>query len=602
MFADKLRALLFVASLAVAAASAYMVLQDDSAPAAKLKPLAMVSPSFIKEAKDPRANQYLPIVKSLSAGYGAFFAGGWNPSDVVDNSLIAASKAGFYGLDCSTGNPYSRGIISAGTACCVNTLNSSLNESMPGGPFSTEPEVYKISRTAYTVLSQNNYQKIRDQVDSDMHASIASLGGAITGLSVRVSDSAISANLVNNTLDIINNIISLTRTYGSCGISCECTDYATNPECVNVTVDACGSYHINLPCFLAGAASPPGAPTGLGAQQTDKENVKLTWTDPIDHDIQLFYIYMDGARIDNVSYGNVTRIGLISQFYENALVSNFTIPDGNHCFRVSAINSARLEGSQSGQSCTYVDKAGPAIASLTAARVDPSTNEVNLTWPTPAAPDLNGYVLYRGSAQIATPAKAATSYVDKVPANGTYTYRISAYDLLSNYGANASATILVDNITTMLASPAGSRTADLKLGHSFTISITANLNQTIRRVTLYKRVASMFFDVDVDVNYTIGATPYSESFRKRLTITPSEIPVSSGQPVAARVLSAASCRYTYEVDEQVNIAVAKDRSNPADVVNDWFGVDVRYTEADIAAACASPGVNTGIVYGSCLVS
>lgn len=602
MFADKLRALLFVASLAVAAASAYMISQEDSAPAAKLKPLAVVSPSFIKEAKDPRANAYLPVVNSLSAGYGAFFLGGWAPSDVVDNSLISASRGGFYGLDCSTGNPYSRGTISAGTACCVNTLNRSLNESMPNGLFSTEPEVYKISRTAYTVLSQNDYQRIRDRVSTDMQASVASLGGSITGLSVRVSDSAISANLVNSTLDIINNYISQTRTYGSCSVSCGCTDYVTNPECVNVTVSACGTYHINLPCFLAGASSPPGAPTGLAAQQTDKENVKLTWTDPVDHDIQLFYIYMDGARIDKVSYGNVTRIGGISNFYENQLVSGYYIPDGNHCFRVSAVNSAQLEGAASGQSCIYVDKAGPAVASLAAARVDPNNNKVSLTWPTPAAADLNGYVLYRNGAQIATPAKAATGYVDRVPANGTYTYRISAYDALSNYGPNASSTILVDNITTMLAQAVRAQPESLKLGHSFTISITANLNQTIRRVTLYKRVASMYFDVDVDVNYTIGGTPYSESFRKRLTITPSEIPISSGQPVAARVLSAASCRYSYEVDEQVNIEVAKDRSNPADVVNDWFGVDVRYTEADIAAACASPGVNTGIAYGGCLVN
>lgn len=716
MFANKAKALMFVASLALAAASAYLLLQEDASPPAKLKPLAVVSPSFIKEAKDPRANQYLPVVKSLSASYAAYFLGGWTPSDVVDSSLMAAAKEGFYGRSCNIGssNPYSRGTISSTAACCVNTLNSSINESMPAWRFSEEPEIYKISRLAYDTLSASNYLIIRSTVENDLTNSIASIPGAtLNGVSVRVSNSAVSANLVNNTVENINELTTTTRAYGSCGaVECRCTNWAIDPSCVLVTFSGwCGSMYLSIPCLVGEDPIRPGKPSALFAYQVSRTETELTWTVPMDPDIQFYYIYIDNVKRDQIPKVNLTVIGSTAIYLLDEAKMGYVIPEGTPCFNVAAADSIGEGPKADVPACIPIDKTPPAAPTLSGTKCEPAkacfswtapadamsyrlyravgpvsrlstlvsptaatsyndtdptmdnvynytvtaldqygnegtesnrvaivfdvtppgapaafsatlvnetTGLVNLSWSAPAAPDLQGYAVYRNGTLLVALAKAATSYSDDLSQNGTYTYRISAFDEVPNYGPNAtSAAITADNIT--LAPAVREIPADLRLEHDVSVAVTATLNKTIHRVTLYKRVSSLFFDVDVDVNYTIGGVPYAESFSKRLTITPSEIPVGSGQPVGTRILEAtrAVCgpskyeydvRYTYETSEQANIAVMKSRGNPADVVNDWLNVAVRYTESDIHySECTSgtpvvPGVNTGIAYGPCVVS
>lgn len=612
----KVDLLLLALPLGIAVASAYFIFAA-SLPESQLPYYYASSP-----AEDPRASRYSEVIASLSKK--AFFAGGLDLSDVIDLSLIEAAKKGYYGKNCNmygANNTYSKGVISSASPCCVNTLNQTIDEAMPYGTNDEEPEVYRITRFAYDSITES---EINNTIVGNLRAKIEAEGGTFISASARVVGSKVSANILNSSERIIREYLVGSwgwGRWGGCGefgsmpVPCQCTDYS-NPACVNFTVSGCSSnypYSVNVLCFIDAVRGNvvPGAPTNVSTQQKSPYTVEVSWADPLTPVVTIgkYLIYIDGVARSTVNASGVTSYsGRKSFTYDERQETGFTFSDGvTYNFAVRVVSDKSIQGIMSGVSAVTIDKRGPTVNWLNAVRAHANKSNVSLTWHTPGDADLAGYVLYRNGSEIGTFGASASSYADNVPANGTYEYKISAYDDLGNYGPNASATITVDNITELM--PVTWNVYDrLMLQYTLSASIQIALNKTTRRIFHYMKVSSLQFDVDVEVNYTYGATAYSESFRKRLEVFPGELP-RGGKLVAAKALSHASCLYTYETLGNANIVVTKDRNDPGASYNEWLDVAVKYAEVAESSACSVPiGTYVSSVYSDkggarlCLVS
>jgi hypothetical protein len=111
-------------------------------------------------------------------------------------------------------------------------------------------------------------------------------------------------------------------------------------------------------------------------------------------------------------------------------------------------------------SMVNVDTTAPSAPSNVVATA-PSSSEVDVSWAASADPDasgVNGYVVYRGSGQVARVGRSQTTYSDtSVSPNTTYSYTVAAFD----FAGNLSAPSTPATVTTPAGSPPPSGTDDL---------------------------------------------------------------------------------------------------------------------------------------------
>ncbi|MFZ5863148.1 MAG: CARDB domain-containing protein [Nitrospirota bacterium] len=113
------------------------------------------------------------------------------------------------------------------------------------------------------------------------------------------------------------------------------------------------------------------------------------------------------------------------------------VPDGQHAYRLVAVNACSVEGPASELTTAVGDVTAPgAPIDLTATATG---SDVALSWTTPADPDVAGYIVYRdvgGAWTRLNPTPVpAMNYVDPVLPNGTYRYRVIAVDTVGNQSA-----------------------------------------------------------------------------------------------------------------------------------------------------------------------
>lgn len=181
-------------------------------------------------------------------------------------------------------------------------------------------------------------------------------------------------------------------------------------------------------------ATPPSAPSGLAATPSG-QSIQLSWNPSSDPETGIagYRIY---RALGAGPFLLLTNIGNITNFLDAGLS-----PNQNYHYKVSAVNGAALEGSQSSQAtATTGDDPPPAPTGLAAAA---GAGSVFLTWQASAAADIVGYRVLRsltsgsGFLQIADVGNNL-NYLDSTVANGTvYYYKIAAYDAMQQGAPSA---------------------------------------------------------------------------------------------------------------------------------------------------------------------
>jgi uncharacterized repeat protein (TIGR01451 family) len=105
-------------------------------------------------------------------------------------------------------------------------------------------------------------------------------------------------------------------------------------------------------------------------------------------------------------------------------------PDGDWLLRLTATDAA--DNFRQVQIAVTVDTVPPAAPTLSAAAENGT--DARLTWTAVEAADLAGYRVLRGGQEIATVAADVTTYLDPSLAEGTWVYRVTAFDEAGNQG------------------------------------------------------------------------------------------------------------------------------------------------------------------------
>lgn len=171
----------------------------------------------------------------------------------------------------------------------------------------------------------------------------------------------------------------------------------------------------------------------LRTSAISNDKIYLEWSPATDNVAVLNYrIYRNGALVTSSTQPYLYDMGLTAVT--------------TYCYRVSAMDAAGNEGSQSTQSCSttkdYPDSTAPSTPQgLTTTAL--SSTMVSLAWL--ASTDNQGidfYRIYRDSSLLGT--AEFTSYVDgTAPAGTNLCYRVSAVDREGNEGARSQASCVV---------------------------------------------------------------------------------------------------------------------------------------------------------------
>jgi subtilisin family serine protease/fibronectin type 3 domain-containing protein len=178
----------------------------------------------------------------------------------------------------------------------------------------------------------------------------------------------------------------------------------------------------------------PAAPTGLTASAGDGE-VALDWADNTEADVAGYRVYRRNA--DGTTWSWLATVG--TSAYTHAGLTNGTA----HSYRVTAHDATGNESAPSTEaSATPADRTPPSSPSgLTATAGD---GQVALDWADNSEADLGGYRVYRRNADGTTWSSlgtvTASAYTQTGLTNGTaYTYRVTAYDAVSNESETSAA-------------------------------------------------------------------------------------------------------------------------------------------------------------------
>jgi subtilase family serine protease len=102
---------------------------------------------------------------------------------------------------------------------------------------------------------------------------------------------------------------------------------------------------------------PPGAPVLVRAEASaEPDDVELEWTPPADADVAGFLVYRNG-KLANAP-GNVGS-NLKPFLVPGPAYADADLPDGNHCYRVVAMDVAGNSSAESNERCVFLDNRVP---------------------------------------------------------------------------------------------------------------------------------------------------------------------------------------------------------------------------------------------------
>lgn len=138
----------------------------------------------------------------------------------------------------------------------------------------------------------------------------------------------------------------------------------------------------------------------------------------------------------------VAELRLIARPLKSAPPQTETLLDGQHSYRVSAVNTLGLESALSASAELAIgDATGPDAVELSGTL---DGNSAQLSWTASSAADLARYELSRDGSVIANlPAQAPRSHADANLMLGEHRYQVIAYDSYGNAGAPSNEVVLV---------------------------------------------------------------------------------------------------------------------------------------------------------------
>lgn len=176
---------------------------------------------------------------------------------------------------------------------------------------------------------------------------------------------------------------------------------------------------------------PPAIPTGLAATAGDTQ-VTLHWTANTESNLKGYFIFVNGTKI------NSTPITGTSYTVASGLTNAIT-----YSFAISAIDIDNYQSAPSAAvTATPRDTTPPAIPiGLTGTA---GNGGASLQWGANTESDLKGYNIYKDSTKVNGTPITSTSYIVDSLTNGTsYSFAISAVDLLGNESAKSAAVIVI---------------------------------------------------------------------------------------------------------------------------------------------------------------
>ena len=229
--------------------------------------------------------------------------------------------------------------------------------------------------------------------------------------------------------------------------------------------------------------TPLNAPSGLTAT-TVNNSIQLSWTDNSSNE--------DGFKIERSTDG-INFVQIATQPANSNFYQNLSLTEGTYTYRVRAYNSGGNSGYTNNASASVVSAPTNLTATVT-------STSMNLSWTDTSTTEA-GFKLERSNggafSQIATVAANITNYADTPLTEGTYTYRVRAYNPGGNsaYSNNASASV-IPAPTNLTATASDSSTVNLTWTDNatteagFKIEIATGAGQFVQIATVAANVTS----------------------------------------------------------------------------------------------------------------
>ena len=231
----------------------------------------------------------------------------------------------------------------------------------------------------------------------------------------------------------------------------------------------------NLANATTGAATAPGAPTGLSATPSGTTRIDLSWTDPASNGGSA----ITGYRIEVSSDGGTSWSELVANTGSTATTYAHTglASGATRHYRVSAINSVGTGNPSNLANATTGNTAPGAPTGLSA--TPSGTTRIDLSWTVPASNGGSAITGYRievssdagtsWSDLVANTTSTATTYAHTGLASGTTRhYRVSAINSVGTGNPSNLANATTGNSDPTVANPIPNRSATVGAAFSYT--------------------------------------------------------------------------------------------------------------------------------------
>ncbi len=357
---------------------------------------------------------------------------------------------------------------------------------------------------------------------------------------------------------------------------------------------------------------PPAPIIDVNASDTAGASgtVTLVWTQSAAADFDHYNVYYDEATITNVSAASVTNSNNISAV--GTLTVNVTglTDTTSYSFAVVAVDtSGNFNVTPVDPApATPTDGLAPtAVAGLTVVDVPNNEGSLLISWTASVSADTVGYRIFRDDVLIRTNIGINNvTYTDTGRTDGTsYSYDVSPYDEIPNYGvnataANASVDDLAPAIVTGAAITAGNATVNISWNNVTTNNDTTactdltgfilytNKTGAWARLTNVTGTGTLYFEDTAVTNnvkywYRVGAYDDDSNIGNLSAIvsaTPSDMPILSALPSATVIKPTQSINVTAASSiglDHVNYTIYNDTTVWTTVTNTSVGGATAYS-------------------------
>lgn len=263
---------------------------------------------------------------------------------------------------------------------------------------------------------------------SQIHVKWTDNSGVETGYQLERADGACAQN---NAFVKIQDLPANTVNYDDNGLQAA-TTYCYRVRAVNGAVASAYSNKDDATTLVNTNNDIPSDPTTLNAVAISSSQIDVTWTDTSNNETGFELERAPGACAQNGAFAKIKDLAAnATNFSDTGLQASTT-----YCYRVRAVNGAKVSGYSNKDDATTLDNGGNIPADPTNLQATgTSSTDIQVTW-TDNANNETGYELERADgacaqngvfAKIQDLPANATSYTDTgLQASTTYCYRVRA--------------------------------------------------------------------------------------------------------------------------------------------------------------------------------